>query len=81
LRIGKVPKKSHFDEESVAINLQPKAFAEGTQVPLKRATLNTNMVVVALQGPRIRAPPNVIATYGCDSLTPPMGSIVFLIAF
>jgi hypothetical protein len=32
----------HFDEESAAINLQPKTFAECTQVPLKRATLNTD---------------------------------------
>jgi hypothetical protein len=35
LRTRKIPKKSHFDEESAAINLQPKPFAECTQVPLK----------------------------------------------
>jgi hypothetical protein len=42
LRTRKIPKKSHFDEESSAINLQPKTFAECTQVPVKRATLNTD---------------------------------------
>jgi hypothetical protein len=42
LRTRKIPKKSHFDEESTAINLQPKTFAECTQVQLKRATLNTD---------------------------------------
>jgi formiminotetrahydrofolate cyclodeaminase len=42
LRTRKIPKKSHFDQESAAINLQPKTFAECTQVPLKRATLNTD---------------------------------------
>jgi hypothetical protein len=42
LRTRKIPKKSHFDEEGAAINLQPKTFAECTQVPLKRATLNTD---------------------------------------
>jgi hypothetical protein len=38
LRTRKLPKKSQFDEESAAINLQPKRFAECTQVPLKRAS-------------------------------------------
>jgi hypothetical protein len=42
LRTRKFPKKSHFDQESAAINWQPKTFAECTQVPLKRATLNTD---------------------------------------
>jgi hypothetical protein len=42
LRTRKIPKKSHFNEKSAAINLQPKPFAEFTQVPLKRAILNTD---------------------------------------
>jgi ribosomal protein L44E len=40
--LAKFRRKSHFDEESAAINSQPKTFAERTQVPLKRATLNTD---------------------------------------
>jgi hypothetical protein len=38
----KKSEKSCFNEESAAISLQPKKFAESTQVPLKRATLNTD---------------------------------------
>jgi hypothetical protein len=42
LQSRKLSEKSRFDEESAAINLQPKTFAECTQVLLKRATLNTD---------------------------------------
>jgi hypothetical protein len=42
LRSRKIPEKSRFDEESAAINLQPKTFAECTSVPLKRAIVNTD---------------------------------------
>jgi hypothetical protein len=42
LRRRKIPEKSRFDEESAAINLNPKTLAERTQVPLKRTTLNAD---------------------------------------
>jgi hypothetical protein len=42
LRSGKSPEKSRFDEESGAINLQPKTFPECTPVPLKPAIVNTD---------------------------------------